>query len=232
MARNGWSAAHYHYFLPAYDRLLSPRAHVIAMGHIRDISPDGSAFRASPPALTFKDAPPGLLRWRPIIDDYRLEFAFNLASNLIYGPDGAASPRKLRLRPGPVRMETAAEQHDSRPEPEAWEFLLRSLRGQASAPVAFVYAPQLPRIEGNGILRTDADADMVAAFAEACHRNGVKFLDLTDRFVRFHDQTGRFPCGFHNGMVSSGHWNANGHRIVAEGILDLLRDIASALHAD
>ena len=44
------------------------------------------------------------------------------------------------------------------------------------------------------------------------------FIDLTPRFLAFHEETGQFPCGFANSQVSKGHWNADGHRLVAEAI--------------
>ena len=61
------------------------------------------------------------------------------------------------------------------------------------------------------------------AFLAACRAAGVPALDYRPAARAYYERTGLFPSGFDTTFPSKGHWNAAGHRIAAELILDHVR---------
>lgn len=113
----------------------------------------------------------------------------------------------------------------------AWDFLLHEIQERTTGPLLLVYAPTTPYIRGGSLGTTDPNATTAAAFAAACGRNGVPFLNLGPAFLAHYQATGRFPRGFFNTPPGSGHLNADGHRMVAEAVVQYITEHPHALLA-
>ena len=57
----------------------------------------------------------------------------------------------------------------------------------------------------------------------ACEVNRVDFLYPIESFRRFTHDTGKFPLGFANSVPDAGHFNQDGHRLIAESVVEYLR---------
>jgi hypothetical protein len=83
-------------------------------------------------------------------------------------------------------------------------------------PIIF-YHPHLT-INGDGTVTAKTDETDLKNFAAACENNGVCFVDLTDTFIDAYYNEHILPHGFFNTEISTGHLNADGHRMAAEQI--------------
>ncbi|QDT55424.1 hypothetical protein Pan44_34670 [Caulifigura coniformis] len=217
---SGRAAVDIYFDLPKYEKLLEPTAHFVILPSIDDACPDGVAFRSAPKLeLVPRPEPTQFLGLREFVANSRAEFLYSAYLNLKAALP-AAGVRSLRFSLGPAPVALAAEK--SRPKPEdlvdSWRFLIREFRRQTDRPVTFVYAPNVPLIEAGQLIREHGEEEYVQRFAKVCHEERTAFIDMTPRFLAFYEKTGRFPCGFANSQVSKGHWNSDGHRLVAEAI--------------
>lgn len=73
-------------------------------------------------------------------------------------------------------------------------------------------------IDEEGRAYTDAEEWQLETMREACERNGILFLDVTQRFMESCEQDKRLPYGFSNTAPGAGHINSWGHRLFAEEI--------------
>ena len=230
-------AGDYYFQLPRYERIVEPRCHFIVLNNdVNDVCPDGMVF-LSEPKLHFRDR-----NFRPamtdgptrrILERWRLRFLWRaMRVTLKTGPDGAQW-RKLRFSVGPVpAAKPPPEQSDPKNYSDAWRYLLKEIRLQASRPVVFIYAPRTPFIEKGQVRFNDPAGPMVEGFKNACRAGGVAFIDLTRDFEESYRRTGVFPRGFHNGFISRGHWNEHGHRLAARAIVRYLRESGDLIHTD
>ena len=61
-----------------------------------------------------------------------------------------------------------------------------------------------------------------------CQEHGIPALDLLPPMRAYGEEHRVFLHGFENGALGRGHWNAAGHRLGAELIVDRIRDLQSA----
>ena len=86
------------------------------------------------------------------------------------------------------------------------------------------YHPTL-HLDQNGSAYTDADPKRLALFRAACEENGVIFLDMTERFLAAYEEEHILPHGFANTAIATGHLNQHGHRMIAEELAELLKEL-------
>jgi hypothetical protein len=227
----------YYFQLPQYERIVDPRCHFIVLSNdMTDVCPDGLVF-LSEPTLHFKDRNflPAMTggRARKTLEQWRLRFLWRAMSVTLKTGPSRNQWRKLRFAVGPG---PAASPPSKPPAPEtyqdAWRYLLKKIRQQASRPVVFVYAPRTPFIDEGHVRFDDPAAPMVKGFKNACGQAGIAFIDLTRDFEEFYRKTGEFPRGFNNGFISRGHWNQHGHRLVAKAIVRYLQESKDLILAD
>ena len=146
---------------------------------------------------------------------------------------GKVSRYRVQL-PWEHREATANNNKQAEEQPynklDAWDFIFGELRKQTTKPITLVYAPALPHIRGGAIHLKESskrEKDLIA-IAEICRRHNIDFIDLTQKFNDFFLKTMKFPRGFPNTFPGRGHFNAHGHRIVAEAIFshELKRNLA------
>lgn len=113
----------------------------------------------------------------------------------------------------------------------AWDSLLTNLKRQAQDPILIVYLPSVPQLNAGAIRSVPSDASTMVGFSLACARNAVAYLDLGPIFVTHFQTTGRFPRGFSNSPPGTGHLNEEGHHLVAEAVLNYLKEHRDAFLA-
>lgn len=228
VAQGGLSPADYYFLMPAYEQAITEiTAHVVVLGDSDDILPDKNApcrsrFLSSPPRLEPGLCPPTPLALALTKTLYRSRtaFLFDLYSRL-QSRDWRLLPR-IRHLPAPVHS------RPDEPAPHAWDFLLQALRKQAQGNLVIVYCPRVPRTDREGVRLDDPNGRIMAGFADACARNGVAFLNLTDALAREYERTATPSRGFFNTPPSSGHMNPSGHRVLARALYALFQEWTDA----
>ena len=105
-----------------------------------------------------------------------------------------------------------------------YDELLRKMADDVSvsgAQLIIVYHPSLVLNE-DGSVSAVADEEMNTFFADACSRNDVVFLDMTDNFIRNYTENHVLPHGFSNSSVGYGHLNKYGHEMIANSVCDFV----------
>ena len=64
----------------------------------------------------------------------------------------------------------------------------------------------------------------IALFQQVCENNDVIFADMTDAFTEFYQKEHQLPNGFWNTAVGKGHLNKDGHRVIADVLIQLLEE--------
>ena len=236
------SIADYRFRIPDYEAALKDvKLHVIHLYSLEDTFPDQypggriSLFLTEP-NLHFEkydnefreiEAPVSPGRARVLIHQYHLQFFSRLRTSLtnIARLDG------LRFAPGTAQKSTAdPAAHrawnrfldpawgSAEPPLEAWRFLLRELDSTTEAPILFVYAPPTPALLSGDLILENPEKNLANHFSSLCKEQGIGFVSLEEPFLRFLEANGRFAKGFHNSRPWEGHYNADGHRLVAEAI--------------
>ena len=114
--------------------------------------------------------------------------------------------------------ELLAEYEDSL---TAWFAQLKAEADASGVGLIIWYHPHvLPDAEGNAV--TDAPAVCLRAFHNACRRAGVTLVDLSDAFLRAWERERILPHGFANTALGVGHLNAEGHRMAAEALYEVI----------
>lgn len=251
-----WSVADYVFRIPDYETSLKPVAlHVIHLHTLEDTFPDqypGArvCLFLSEPGLHLRkfdnenhelEPPkqPGGLESR--IYGARLQFFLHLRTKL----GRIAKLEGLRFAPGTAgRADEAPAAHrdwdrfldpswGASPAPvEAWRFLLGKLKAATNAPILFVYAPPTPALQGGRIVIENPERNLALGFSELCKEEGMGFVSLEEPFRLFLDESGRFPNGFHNSRPWEGHYNPEGHRIVAEVINSWIEENRHVVYPD
>ena len=225
VADSGLSVADYYFYIPRYERLTeNVRAHAILLAGMRAVMPGGQLgchSRFLPDPWRFEEsacAPSAAaLRYGDLISRNRLDFLHALFRSVAdYQPRFCVGNLS---QDRPVVREAQAE-----PSPDelrqGWTFLLEELKRQTGARIVFLYTPLRPALVG-GKIRVEADPDereRKDLFAHLCALAGVDFVDLTAGFRELYARRGELAMGFFNTPQGSGHLNAAGQAIVADGL--------------
>ena len=85
----------------------------------------------------------------------------------------------------------------------------------SGAPTNYFLYHDAIAVEGGSAFRQD-DARLVEIFKSCCEKNGILFVDVTDRFIAHYESTYELPYGYPNTTPGAGHLNTLGHRLIAE----------------
>jgi len=218
---SGDSVADYYFDMPAYEQLAQPVvAHCIIITNFTDISPDQTSdqkngvFRSNPLRLEYIASRPSFQNIKRILNEWGLYF--------VWEPIRALMKTQIHLIPS-IRQssyqQSASEDPATGADIEgAWAFLLSKFKQQTEVPIIFVYCPAIPMIHNNELVLKNPDSNTARLFNQICAAYDIGFIDVSTRFLDYYKQTGKFPRGFSNTRPGSGHFNAAGHRIVAEAI--------------
>ena len=64
-----------------------------------------------------------------------------------------------------------------------------------------------------------------ALFQEKCGEYGYTFLDMTEPFQKMYETEHLVAHGFSTGQLCTGHLNANGHRVIAQELARIIREM-------
>lgn len=232
VGHSGDRIAQYYFDIPKYEQIASPiYMHFIILGSIVDVLPDNRQNRSNfiskqGYSLVENKWEPLFQKEKAFLKKYELHFIWDLLRSTIKN-------LKPRFRPGPVLTNSDnGKSNESKESPrEAWSFLLKQLRMQTTKPIVFVYSPTVPRIEESSIVFSDQDAKLIKIFAEECFRHNIGFINMADDFSEYYRRTGRFPRGFANYRPAEGHFNSEGHRLIAEAIFKYIKVEKRSKHA-
>lgn len=109
---------------------------------------------------------------------------------------------------------------------EAYEEALTQLMGKLRAAadahgveLIIYYHPHLA-LQADGSALPQTEQGCLDAFASACAAAGVRFLDMTDAFLRAYAQDCTLPHGFANTAPGVGHLNPAGNALIADALCD------------
>lgn len=251
-----WSVADHIVRLPDYERTLQDvRLHVIHLNSLEDTFPDQypgarvSLF-LSEPDLRFEKYDNEIQELEPPTHSgsfanslyrLRLQFFLHLRTRLIK----IASLDGLRFSLG-IAQESGDDPFAHRAwnrflEPswgaaeapmDAWRFLLRELDATTEIPILFVYAPPTPALADGSVILANPEKNLADHFASLCREQGIGFVNLEEPFLRFWNEERKFPKGFQNSRPWEGHYNADGHRLVAETIHSWIQENRHVVYPD
>lgn len=119
----------------------------------------------------------------------------------------------------------ANSQHQSAGDTrEALDSVLSSLNKAASeygTKIILLYHPST-QIDADGSLLLPDDEEYSAEFTELCEKNGITFLDMSERFKSEYETNHILPHGFVNSSVGSGHLNKYGHKMIADELYKII----------
>lgn len=209
-ARSGEDAAVWLTQMPAVERELGVDAHIVLIVDLPDLltAPDAPLAPADPDPRT------AIAAWLPA-------FVIHAARHLLTEAD-ELTPRKLRFSLGPVTNPPLGQPPPSS-EAAEWTFAVEAIAEAADSPLVIVYAPHAPQIIGGRIQRTDSAREEFEAMKVAAAARGITVIDMSSKF-RTAVEAGVWPRGFHNGQIGSGHLNANGYRLIAKAVAEVISD--------
>lgn len=230
--------ADYYYLMPKYREMLDPvYCHVIVIHDLTDTLPDCSTTRfrfVSNPDFHFEvDDPsppiknPGLVTLaRYFSADAFFRFASSTKNKI----------KQLRFRPGPVG-DIDGHKHqliteDAQFYQDAWDFLVSGLSAQTDRPILIVYSPAVPGIQKGQVDFTDPDRELFEGFERICKKHGIDVIDLTPRLISLFESGMKLSRGFSNTTPLEGHFNQDGHRLIAEAVCRHLETAQNAIHSN
>lgn len=92
---------------------------------------------------------------------------------------------------------------------------------QRETGIIIVYHPTT-QINSDGSLLLPSEEKERETFANLCEKNGITFLDMTERFKYEYDVNHILPYGFSNSSVGSGHLNKYGHELIADELCNII----------
>lgn len=218
VAKSGRDLAHHLELMGRYDELIPNREINIVLFDYQDVLPNGTSLVINgEPVWKYVVPKPSMLSVRQFVDDYQLDVFWLLLKR------GIDSAKNLRLMPGPVEVESANEKAKessyTQKQLEAfWDQLAKALAENEKryGRIVMMFHPRVPRLVDGQTKVTVSDHQSIQKFMAICEKHGIETVDLTNPFLDFHQRTGQFIHGFSNSFPSRGHWNANGHQVVAK----------------
>lgn len=220
---SGDSVADYFFNIPKYEKLTPDSiAHFIILTNINDSLPDQVSakrgmFRSNPYRLEETVRHLKFQNLKKKLDEYGMYFIWKPFKTSI------ASIKTINFVPSinnlPKNYKPNTSFFSYKLLYESWSFLFGILKEQTNNPIVFVYCPPIPKINMNFVDKTDKDKRNMLIFKKVAKKYEIPVLDLSEDFMLFYNRTGLFPRGFKNSQPSMGHFNKNGHEIVAERIL-------------
>lgn len=236
LARSGEDAADWVTQMPRVEEQLGIDQHVILVVEPTDLLAAVEAPVASPSANDASAANAALAAKLPA-------FVIQAARNVLREPDGA-TPRRLRFAVGPVnkassplvtnsetesskQIESSDKSGDSlsRDDRDLWLNALTAIRNATELPVVFLYAPLSPQIIDGKIRWQDPTADQFLLLQQAAEELKMSVVDARDELRNSVASDGRWPHGFHNGRMGTGHLNQVGNQVLAAKLVEGFSDL-------
>ncbi|MDB4807723.1 hypothetical protein OAH22_02580 [bacterium] len=230
LARSGENAADWVTQMPRVEKQLGIDQHVILVVEPADVLAAVDAPVASPSPKDVSAANSALAAWLPA-------FVIQAARNVLREPD-SVTPRRLRFAVGPVSdvsypraknspTESSENSGDSpsRDDFAKWSRALTAIRNATQLPVVFLYAPLSPQIIDGKIRWQDPTADQFLLLQQAAEELKMSVVDARDELRNSVASDGRWPHGFHNGRMGTGHLNQVGNQVLAAKLVEGFSDL-------
>ena len=206
-ARSGEDAADWLAQMPGVERELSIDVHLLVVADLPDL------LALEQPSVPIERGDREV-EFRSAIASRVPAFAIQAVRQLLRDADD--QPRRWRFSVGPV----------ARPAPEplggaaelasraTWTRVMGTVRRTSERPIIIAYAPKAPRISGGNVELNDPWNEPFQAMERAAVAQTLVVVDTSDALGDAARQ-GRWPYGFDNGQIGSGHLNAFGYQVIA-----------------
>lgn len=220
LARSGEDAADWLTQMPAVEGELGLDAHVILVVDVEDLRTATDAPLPPPDQTDVAAANASIAATFPA-------FVIQAARHLLRGAD-ETTPRRLRFGLGPVEsvvpfVDAAAPGQAMDERAAFWRQQLEAIRSASKLPILILFAPVAPQIiDGNIVVEIPAQRewDFVAGIARQYDIRVAR----ADTQLSDSANAGRWPHGFHNGQIGSGHLNRYGNAAVASVLVEQILD--------
>lgn len=219
MADSGYGVADYLRLIPLAERLFpNIRAHVIVLSGLDDVMPVPEPDSGATPALAddlMRHKPAWIsLKFSEVARDWNLSSFVSIYRSIKSHSAGAGQADKEAFD------SVARRGHDVDWLAASWRQILSQARAATSRPIAFMHVPHGPVLRNGEFDYSDVDEFALSLFKDTCAKNNMEFIDLTGDFYLFCKTAKKFPRGFFNSPPGTGHLNANGQRMIAEGLFE------------
>ncbi|MCM2372509.1 SGNH/GDSL hydrolase family protein [Aporhodopirellula aestuarii] len=216
MGRSGEDAADWTGRFKSTEQHLGVTKHVVLVCELNDLSPLTHLPPESLDGTLAVSSDAALMDWIP-------DFVVHAARGLLM-ESSSNRVRRLRFGVGPVTMAIANTARPAGAEATGLPVfpaaeIASQLHQATTKPLTIIYAPNLPVVMGGEIRRNDDHADEFASLAIELERRGIEVIDCRESFAQSADQ-GRFPHGFHNGHIGSGHLNTTGYQLITDAVAE------------
>ena len=81
-----------------------------------------------------------------------------------------------------------------------------------------------PVLNTDGTLSIPDDPDYITAMDTVCTDNQITWINMSDTFIQYYQETHILPYGFINTAVGVGHLNKYGHRLLGQKIYETISE--------
>jgi len=106
---------------------------------------------------------------------------------------------------------------------ESLHTALSLIRSQYAGRLIIMYHPTVS-LTADGTLEIDVQ-ETTPMFRTACEANDILFVDVSEAFLAAYDVEYAVPYGFSNTTMGTGHLSADGHRVIAEELYKVLKEV-------
>ncbi|MCG8649810.1 MAG: SGNH/GDSL hydrolase family protein [Pirellulales bacterium] len=217
LARSGEDASVWLSQMQSVETLLSIDLHLMLIVDLPDLLAAPAAPIAPPDPEEVQQAHAAIAARLPA-------FVIHGARNLLTAADGSGD-RQLRFSPGPADVRSPAAAPPQRDFGNDWNAVMAAIHQFSSRPVVILYAPVCPQILAGRVVADDPQQRQFAEMQSAAEAAGILVIDLRAALIRSAQQ-GHWPHGFHNGLIGSGHLNAQGYATIAGRCAEVLDSTA------
>lgn len=102
------------------------------------------------------------------------------------------------------------------------EFLKKAAADAGNPKLIIMYHPMV-ELNNDGTINVENEG--VDAFREACDKNGIIFVDMSEDFEAMYFKDHQLPYGFVNTAVGTGHLNKYGHEVIAQRLAETIQNL-------
>ena len=120
-------------------------------------------------------------------------------------------------------MKASEKSADSDASYAAFDKTLSLIRAEWDKELIIIYHPSIEIGEDGSLHIIRENAVDVESFGRLCSKNNIIFIDVSDDFIKSYAQNYAVPYGYSNTRMGSGHLNADGHKVIADALYEILK---------
>ena len=121
------------------------------------------------------------------------------------------------------QMKASEKSADSDASYAAFDKTLSLIRAEWDKELIIIYHPSIEIGEDGSLHIIRENAVDVESFGRLCSKNNIIFIDVSDDFIKSYAQNYAVPYGYSNTRMGSGHLNADGHKVIADALYEILK---------